>query len=260
MMSELSTATATHVAPRVSMLGFSIDNMVMDEAIAAILHMTEITCPQQICFVNAHCGNVASRHAVYRQTLRTSHMVFADGIGVKLGCRVLKQRVRDNINGTDLFPLLCAAMAPLGKRLFLLGAHPEVADLVADWVRQHHPGVVIVGTRHGYFSESEQDNVIREVRESRPDVLCVAFGVPRQDVWIRKNLDDLGAKVAMGVGGLFDFYSGRMPRAPLWMRRNGIEWMHRLAQEPRRMWRRYLLGNMTFFLRIFRQRLLGNPR
>jgi len=245
---------------RVSMLGFSMNNMVMGDAIDTILAMTGAVQSRQICFVNAHCSNVASGDAIYLATLRESAFVFADGIGVKLGCKILNQRVRDNINGTDLFPLLCAAMAPLGKRLYLLGAKPDVAEGVAEWVRSHHPGVVIAGTQHGYFSKEDEPGVIAAIREAHPDVLCVALGVPHQDVWIHDHLHNLGAKVAMGVGGLFDFYSGRIPRAPRWMRRSGLEWIYRLVQEPRRMWRRYLVGNVTFFARIFRQKLIGTPR
>ena len=102
--------------------------------------------------------------------------------------------------------------------------------------------------------------MIEKIACAKVDLLLVAMGVPLQDVWVRNNLHNLNVKVAMGVGGLFDFYSGRIPRAPLWMRRLGIEWVYRLRQEPFRMWRRYLIGNWEFLGHVFMERVLGPPK
>ena len=158
------------------------------------------------------------------------------------------------MNGTDLFPKLCEALSGSGIGLFLLGGRPGIAEAVADWVREHHPGAEVRGTRHGYFDRNEEESVFADIASSGAQVLLVAMGVPLQDLWVRRNLHRIGACVAIGVGGLFDFYSGRIPRAPLWMREMGIEWIYRFWQEPGRMWKRYFLGNALFLAPVWGER------
>ncbi len=121
---------------------------------------------------------------------------------------------------------------------------------VARWLAKHYPGVEVAGFRHGYFAAGEEAEVIEEIRDSGADLVLVAFGAPRQELWIRRNLSRLGAKVVIGVGGLLDFFSGRIPRAPRWVRKLGMEWCYRLCQEPKRLWRRYLVGNVVFLARL----------
>ncbi|HNW79296.1 MAG TPA: WecB/TagA/CpsF family glycosyltransferase, partial [Candidatus Competibacteraceae bacterium] len=115
------------------------------------------------------------------------------------------------------------------------------------------PGLVIAGTQHGYFSPAEEGEIIARINASGAGVLLVAFGVPRQELWLAEHHEVLLPPVRMGVGGLFDFYSGRIPRAPLWLREIGLEWVWRLIQEPGRMWRRYILGNPLFLYRVWKQ-------
>ncbi len=181
--------------------------------------------------------------------------MFADGIGMRVAGEVLGRAIRDNVNGTDLFPLLAAALQGTGKRLYLLGGRPGVAEGVVRWLAKNYPGVKLVGWRHGYFSSEEEAKVIADIRHCRADLVLVAFGAPRQELWIRRHLPQLGAKVVIGVGGLLDFFSGRIPRAPRWIRRLGMEWCYRLCQEPQRLWRRYLVGNVVFLVRLVRVRL-----
>ncbi len=235
---------------RTELLGIPLDNVTMAEAVEAIVQRLDGPGAQQVCFVNADCVNIAYRHREYLGVLHEAEMVFADGSGLRLAGRMLGNPVRDNVNGTDLFPRLCEALHGTGKKLYLLGARPGVVEGVRDWIAAHHPDVMVVGSQHGYFSAEEEPGVIRAIADSGADLLLVAFGAPRQDLWIREHLDELGVKVAMGVGGLFDFYSGRLPRAPKWMRRLGLEWLYRLYQEPGRLWRRYVLGNPLFLLRV----------
>jgi N-acetylglucosaminyldiphosphoundecaprenol N-acetyl-beta-D-mannosaminyltransferase len=158
--------------------------------------------------------------------------------------------VRDNVNGTDLFPLLCDSLAKNGHSLYLLGAKPGVAAAVALWAQKNYPGLIIAGTQHGYFKPEENEQIVSTIRASKADVVLVAFGAPRQEAWINQNMTASGASVLMGVGGLFDYFSGMIPRAPLWMRKTGLEWLFRLLQEPTRLWRRYLIGNGVFLFRI----------
>jgi len=238
----------------IDILGIRVDNVRMDEAVAAILERLDGERPSQVCFANADCANIACRDEPYRRVLGQADLVFADGSGLKLGARLLGERIRDNVNGTDMFPVLCEALANTGKGLFLLGARPGIAELVRDWVCEHYPGTAVSGLRDGYFRPEREREVIDQISGSGASILLVAFGAPRQDTWIAQHLEQLGVKVAVGVGGLFDFYSGRIPRAPFWMRRLGLEWCYRFYQEPARLWKRYVIGNPLFLARVLEQR------
>jgi N-acetylglucosaminyldiphosphoundecaprenol N-acetyl-beta-D-mannosaminyltransferase len=254
--SENATLVAQRVdLPRIKLFDIEIDNVTLQEAVEVILDRLDGDTPTQISFVNADCVNIACRNAEYLEALQQSDLVFADGIGVRLAGDVLGQPVRENVNGTDLFPLLAAALAGGGKRVYLLGGRPGVADGVAEWLAENHPGVVVAGCRNGYFSGDEEDQVIEDIRRSGADLVLVAFGAPRQELWIRRCLPRLGAKVVIGVGGLLDFFSGRIRRAPRWVRKLGMEWCYRMYQEPRRLWRRYLVGNVVFLARLASMRL-----
>lgn len=241
----------------VSILGIDIHNMTMSDALEWIAQRAAGNSPGQICFVNADCANLAYRNRDYVGVLRETELVLADGIGMKLAGKLLGREIRQNVNGTDMFPRLCESLSGTGAGIFLLGARPGVAEAVRNWVVEHYPSTVVSGHRDGYFPAAEEPEVVRQIACSGASVLLVAFGAPRQDLWIRRHLADTGVKVAMGVGGLFDFYSGRIPRAPQWMREVGAEWLYRFYQEPRRMWRRYFVGNVVFLWRVVRSRNRG---
>jgi len=241
----------------VRVLGWPLWNTTLDEAVARVMQIRrDREGPKKIFFLNTDCFNIAQRSEDYRQSLAGADVLLGDGIGVKIAGFVTDQKVRENVNGTDLFPKLCAALEheehddPRG--IYLLGARPGVAQAVADWIRANHPCAKVAGYRDGYFDPEDSPNVAREIRESGAAVLLVAQGVPRQERWITENVEATGVDVAMGVGGLFDFYGDRIPRAPRWVRRLGFEWLYRLFREPRRMARRYLIGNGLFLLRVFR--------
>jgi N-acetylglucosaminyldiphosphoundecaprenol N-acetyl-beta-D-mannosaminyltransferase len=141
------------------------------------------------------------------------------------------------------------------QAIYLLGGRDGIAEAVSEWMRIHHPNVRVAGTHSGYFPARETVEVVRNIRKSEAAILLVAFGAPLQDFWIKEHVGATGVRVAIGVGGLFDFYSGRIPRAAQWLREMGLEWVYRLIQEPGRMWKRYLVGNGVFLSRVLRQRL-----
>jgi N-acetylglucosaminyldiphosphoundecaprenol N-acetyl-beta-D-mannosaminyltransferase len=236
---------------QVDVLGIPVDNLNMEEALQYILHAAHGDVPQQLCFVNTDCVNKSINDREYRDILRRSDLILADGIGIRLAGKITSREIRQNVNGTDLFPLLCQRLKGSDLGLFLLGARPEVVEDFSNWIKKTHPGVPIRGCRDGYFDPSQEEALLGEIRDSGARILLVAFGSPLQDRWIAKHLSGLGSvRVAMGVGGLFDFYSGRIPRAPQWMRELSLEWAYRLYQEPARMWRRYLVGNVVFLTRV----------
>ncbi len=241
---------STDAPDSLTILGMPIRNLTMSEAVQAMADFLNGTQPRQVCFVNADCANLAYRDPEYLSVLRTADLCLADGIGIKLAGKLLGREIRQNVNGTDLFPRLCEALAGSPHSLYLLGARPGIAEAVRDWISQNYPGARVAGCRHGYFPPEEEPAVLREIAASGASLLLVSFGAPRQDKWIRRHLPETGVKVAMGVGGLMDFYSGRIPRAPQWMRDIGFEWIFRFYQEPGRMWRRYLIGNAVFMYRV----------
>ena len=238
-----------------TLLGIRVDNLTMSETVQALADLAEGVDASQVSFVNADCVNIAFRDAGYRSILRRSRLVLADGIGVKLAGKLLNQNIRENVNGTDLLPFLLAELDKRKLGVYFLGGKPGIAEACASWASGTFPGLRVSGAQHGYFTDSEEEQVIDAIRRSGAQVLFTAFGAPRQEKWIDAHKHELGVRVQMGVGGLLDFYSGRLPRAPVWMRELGMEWLFRFWQEPRRMWRRYLTGNLVFLGRVLRERM-----
>lgn len=246
---------AAAVPGRVQVGDVAFDNVDMNEALARLRDMLDGGPAQQVSFVNPACVNIAARHRGYRRVLARAGLVLPDGIGIKIGGALLGTPLKQNVNGTDLFPRLCEMLQARSSSVFLLGGQPGVAEGVAAQIARLWPGLRVAGLRHGYFSAAEEGQVVAQVRTSGADLLLVARGVPSQDLFIHRHLPLLGVQVAMGVGGLFDFAAGRIARAPVWMRETGLEWVYRLLQEPSRMWRRYLVGNFTFLARMALQRV-----
>ncbi len=246
------------MAVSASFLGIRIDEMHPQEALERISAGLGSGQKQRVYFVNAHCVNMAFRHREYWEALAQGELVLADGSGVLLGSRLLGLPIRHNLNGTDLVPRLCAQAAQRRLTVFLLGAEPGVADLAAARLMNAYPGLRVVGVQHGFFGPEEEAGVIVRINAARPDILLVAMGVPRQEVWITRHWERLDVGAAFAVGALFDFIAERFKRAPGWMRRLGIEWVFRLIQEPGRLWQRYLLGNLVFLARVACAAL--NPR
>ncbi len=238
---------------QLNVLDVRISNISMESAIAWCVERIEAGAPTQLAFVNPDCLNQAYSNAEYRRVLHRAERVLPDGIGLQLAARMLGKRMAANVNGTDLFPRLCARLAETGHSIFLLGARDGIAAAAAKEMQRRFPELQVAGSHHGYFGEQDESAVIEAINASGADVLLVAMGAPRQECWLARNADALQPVLRMGVGGLFDFYSGRIPRAPLWMREIGMEWVWRLVQEPTRMWRRYVIGNPLFLWRVLGQ-------
>jgi len=249
LMARVHGSAETSNLARVEIDGIGVDNLTLDGAISRILQFLDGSQTRQVSFVNADCINLAARHPRYRRVLRFSDLVLGDGVGVRIFSRLVGDPLRENVNGTDLFPRLCAALEATSHSVYLLGAAPGVTGAVAAWIQSQHPRCRIAGHRNGYFDASEEAEVVEAIRRSGATLLLVALGAPGQEVWLRDHLAASGARVGIGVGGLFDFYSGRIPRAPMWMREAGLEWVFRLSQEPRRLFWRYGPGNVEFMAR-----------
>jgi N-acetylglucosaminyldiphosphoundecaprenol N-acetyl-beta-D-mannosaminyltransferase len=189
------------------------------------------------------------------------HLVLCDGTPLVWASRWLGAPLRERVAGSDLMPLLAAHAARAGHRLFLLGADEATLAEASARLTAANPSLVIAGTYSppvAKLLELDHEGILQRIHAARPDILLVAFGCPKQEKWIYMNLPRLNVPVTIGVGGTFDMIAGRVRRAPVWMRRCGLEWTVRLAQEPRRLFNRYLL-DLLFFVRALRQqrRALG---
>ena len=238
---------------RYRIFGIEINNLTMSQALEKVIASAQGSEKQSFAFVNADCLNRATRNAAYGRVLSRQSMVFADGSGIRMAGLMRGINVVGNVNGTDMFPLLCKQASEKGLSIFLFGAAPGVAAVVAQKMTEQYPTLKIAGTQDGYFSADENERVITTINASSADILLVALGAPRQEMWIESSHARLSPSVAIGVGGLFDFYSGRISRAPLWLREAGFEWIWRFLQEPSRMWRRYFVGNPLFLFRCWRE-------
>lgn len=236
------------------LFGVRIRNTTMPQLLDACEDILTSRIQTSIGFVNADCMNKCFSDEDYHQVLRNMNKVYPDGIGVRMASQLFGNGVKDNINGTDLFPLLCERLAGTSHGIFLLGAREGVAESTASNMQERYPGLKIAGHHHGYFSSDEEDEVINSINASGAEVLLIAMGAPQQEKWIASNRKKLNASILMGVGGLFDFYSGGVSRAPVWLREVGLEWAWRLLQEPGRMWRRYVVGNPLFLYRVWKQK------
>lgn len=204
-------------------------------------------------FLNAHCFNVSLADSDYNQALNRADILLNDGIGISIGARLLGFRFPDNLNGTDLIPESLNIAASLNKKAYLLGATEEVISDAATNFREKIPSLNICGYHSGFFDDD--DKIVQHILDSGTDILIVGMGVPRQEKWLERNRNRLkGVKLAIAGGAIFDFTANRVVRAPVWVQKIGMEWLFRLAQEPTRLFHRYVVGNVTFLLHVITNR------
>jgi len=210
-------------------------------------------------YANIHAINLAQDLPQFKAFLNSAHVVYCDGEGVRLGALLLGFALPPRVVLTYWAWELFAFCVAEGYSVYFLGAHENVVALAADQAARRFPQLVIKGWHHGYFDKQgqENDSVLRCINEAAPDILLVGFGMPMQEEWIGANLPGLEARVILPAGSLFDYMSGTKSIAPEWMANHGLEWMYRLMQEPGRLWKRYLIGNPLFFLRVMLQSIRG---
>lgn len=233
----------------------NVDVVDRARATEVILDAAEARRPLMVTFCNAHTANLAGRDRELQAALEDA-LVLNDGVGVDIASRLIfGARFPENLNGTDFTPQVLASARP-GTKLFLLGGAAGVAEAAARNIRAQFPHVEVAGTMNGYFEDDQSDQIVTTIRNSGADLLLVGMGQPRQETWVARHIETL-AMPAMCVGALLDFLAERVPRAPAAVRRLRFEWAFRLMSEPRRLWRRYLLGNATFLSRTLWQHIAG---
>lgn len=222
--------------PRVKLLGLPVDDLTYDEWLEQVAGWLSdpAGAPRQICTINPEFVMMAQSDVNFRHILLRADLCIPDGVGLLIGARLTGQRLRQRVTGSDGVPRLAERAAREGWRLYLLGAAEGVAQAAADALTAQYPGLQIAGTFSGDPSAGAEDALVERINASGADILLVAYGAPAQDAWIARNLPRLNVRLAMGVGGTFDFLAGRVPRAPRLMRRYGLEWLYRLYLEPSR--------------------------
>src|SRR5918998_4414052 len=241
---------------RTEIFDIGIETAPPAELLRRILGLVEEGGRHRVSYVNAHVLNQSMASPELRNALQQSDLVYCDGYGVRLAARLIGLPVPHRMTGADWVWGLAALCEDSGRSLYLLGSDPGASSDAAAALQRWYPRLNVLGTHHGYFElgSPHSDRVLEHIAEHRPDILLVGMGTPQQELWADRYADRIEAGVIWTVGALFDYVSGRTPRAPHWLSDNGLEWIFRLGIEPRRMWRRYLLGNPAFLYRVWRER------
>ncbi len=240
----------------VNFMGVDIEIVNEEGLFDRIVDFARYDRPHKVMYANAHCMVISRKDESYRHILKNAHLVYADGASLVWGARLFGHYLPGRLTAADFMPRFFSLFAEKGLRVYMLGAEPGVAEAAAQRLQRDNPGLEIAGTHHGYFREWEADRIIEGINKTQAQIVMVGMGVPYQEKWIEQHYERLNASVIWGVGALFDFLSGRLARGPQWLLDSGFEWLCRLVTEPRRLWRRYLLGNVLFIWYVFRWKLL----
>ena len=231
---------------RIDVAGCPVDALSFEETISAVERLIDARTPVQHCVVNASKAVMMQRDSALRGIVSSCALVNADGQAVVWASRLLGRPLPQRVAGIDLFIGLLGVAERRGYPVYFLGATDEVLGAAVARARRDHPRLAVCGARNGFWGAAESRQVVADVRAAQPALLFVGMPSPRKEYWLAENLEALGVPFSMGVGGSFDVYSGVVRRAPVLLQRMGLEWAYRFMQEPRRMWKRYLLGNAAF--------------
>lgn len=241
------------VLQSIQILGIRIDSVTMAQTVGFVREWLGSASLHQICTANPEFVMKAQDDAEFARVLAEAELAIPDGIGLVLASHRLGNPLPERVPGSALVYHVAELCAETGARLFLLGAADGVAEQAAEVLKQQYSGLTIAGVYAGTPDVSENDAIVRRINESAADVLYVAYGAPKQDKWIGRNRDNLETvRVAIGVGGSLDIITGQIVRPPMWVQRLGLEWLHRLGQQPHRFRRLFILPR--FVLRILLNR------
>lgn len=234
----------------IDFLGVEISAITKDGIVDEIINFALMGKHKMITYLNAHCMNVSFYDFEYREILKAADLVYAGGMGIVWASKFFGKALPERINILDFFDKLTEQMREKRLRIYLLGGKIDVVKKTEQVLKER--GLRIIGSSGGFFNETEEAGIIKEINELRPDILIVGMGVPKQEKWIYSHLDELNINLSWAVGAAFDWLSGYRKRAPKWMVSRGLEWLHRLSQEPGRLWKRYLIGNFVYIYRVLK--------
>jgi N-acetylglucosaminyldiphosphoundecaprenol N-acetyl-beta-D-mannosaminyltransferase len=239
--------------PRTALFGLPFDAVDRTEALARITDYVRSGRPHLVFCANVSCLSQWRRDPLLQRVYRQTDLLTVDGMALYYASRLLGTPVPDAVSGSDLFDDVLAAAERAGYRVYFLGARPDVLERAVRRVRQRHPALPVAGWRDGYFGPAEEAGVVAAIRAAAPDVLLLGISSPKKERFAWQHRDALGVPVVLGVGGMFDIAAGLRSRAPAPVRRLCLEWAWRLAQEPRRLLRRYTVTNAEFLLLLARE-------
>ncbi len=243
---------------RINIGGVMIDNLTIDEF---LLECDELVAKRQPVYVitpNVDHVIKFQKDADFRRVYDQAALVVADGVPLLWAAKFLGTPLKEKISGSDILPLICREAAQKGFRLFFMGGRPQAAEIAAKKLGEKFLGLQIVGTYCPPFGfekdDAENQKIIDLLDQSKPDILFVGLGAPKQEKWVNRFYTQYKVPLSIGVGVSFEFAAGMVNRAPLWMQNVGLEWFWRILMEPGRLWRRYLIDDMQFFPLIFKQK------
>lgn len=241
---------------RYRILNTWVNALTLEESVSEIEKIIARKVPTQHVVVNASKVNLIESDSELRRIVASCPLINADGASILWAARRLGVPVTERVTGIDLFERLVEVAAQKRYKIFLFGAKQHVVDRVKKHYESTYPDLEVVGSRNGYFTEDDELEIVSEMAASGADILFVAFSSPKKEYWINKYLNQLGIPFVMGVGGSFDVIAGEVNRAPMWMQNHGLEWFYRFAQEPVRLWKRYVVGNMQFVCLTYKYKYL----
>lgn len=245
--------------PTVDLLGVPVNNVTMDEALDISASLIAARKPSFIVTPNVDVLVQLQKDREFKRVYDDAAAVIADGVPLLWAAAFLGTPLRAKVSGSDFFVSFCEMAARRGYRLYFMGAMPGVAAKAAEVLTARYPGLQVVGTYSPSFgfekNEDECRFIVNKLKELKPDVLFIGLGSPKQEKWTHRWMGEHGVPLSIGVGISFDYVAGTVKRAPGWMQRAGLEWSWRLAMEPRRLWRRYLVNDPVFFKYVLEQKL-----
>lgn len=245
---------------RLHFFGSVIDRLTMTETLQQVAEIVENRKPKQHVVVNVAKLVMMQKDEPLRDLVNSCDMINCDGQGIVMGARWLGFDIPERVTGIDLFQNLMPMAQRKGWRIYFLGARQEVVEKVVAHFTERYPDLQVAGYRNGYFLPEEEPGVVDAIRESKADLLFVAMTSPKKELFLNQYLTQMNVPFAMGVGGSFDVIAGVTKRAPVWMQKNGMEWLYRLFCEPGRMWRRYLVSNTIFLGMLLKAFVRGKHR
>lgn len=255
---------------KIDLLGIKVDRVSLADTVAMVEKFVTARTPRLVITPNVDHLIKARADMEFKQIYEAADLSVPDGVPLLWAARFLGTPLIERVNGTDLFEALCARAAERGHRVFFLGAAPGVAAAAARQLAARHPRLQVVGTYSPPFdffnSITENEKIEALIRAAQPDILFVGLGAPKQEKWIYRHLHKMQVPVNIGIGASFEYVAGQTARAPRWMQRAGLEWLYRIAENPRRYWKRYIVDDLVFFplvmaqwFKIMQQKLAPRP-
>lgn len=207
----------------------------MEMALSVIEDFIAQRTPHLVVTADASAVVIAQNDRELYSIINCADLVTPDGMGILWAAKCFGCPLLERVSGADMVEKLCSIADKTGYRIFLLGSAPGIADAAAMNLKARYPNLQIAGTHHGYFKEDEAPQIIQKIRDSKPDILFTAMGIPLQEKWISRYMHEIEVPVSMGVGGTFDVLSGQVKRAPKWMQDHGLEWIYRLIKDPKKI-------------------------